>query len=161
MLLPALQEASASGGVRVVIVMPRFDGVSGGALWQDLKMGVEHWGKWKRIALVTDVDWMRHAVDRTRPTVEADSVTCGDGLNRPLTSRNDVPPVHGRPPASPCLVSQACPRRVPVSSPVSSILNTCDAPSVPMRPGALSRIEVGRAAPRVGCPHATPTQQRR
>jgi hypothetical protein len=62
-LLPALQEASATGEVRIVIVMPKFDGFSGGALWQDLKMGVEHWGKWKRIALVTDVDWMRHGVE--------------------------------------------------------------------------------------------------
>jgi hypothetical protein len=62
-LHPALEAAGAAGEVRIVIVMPKFDGFSGGALWQDLKMGVEHWGKWKRIALVTDVDWMRHGVD--------------------------------------------------------------------------------------------------
>jgi hypothetical protein len=59
-LLPALERAAATGEVRVVIVMPSFDGFSGGALWQDLKMGVEHWRAWKRIALVTDVEWMRH-----------------------------------------------------------------------------------------------------
>ena len=59
-LMPALQTAAANGEVRVVIVIPKFDGFSGGALWQDLKMGVEHWGKWKRIALVTDVEWMIH-----------------------------------------------------------------------------------------------------
>jgi hypothetical protein len=62
-LLPALQKAAAEGDVRVVIVMPKFEGFTGGALWQDLKMGVEHWRKWKRIALVTDVDWMTHGVD--------------------------------------------------------------------------------------------------
>jgi hypothetical protein len=61
-LLPAIERA-ADGEVRIVIVMPKFEGLSGGALWQDLKMGVEQWGKWKRIALVTDVDWMKHGVD--------------------------------------------------------------------------------------------------
>ncbi|HEY1280568.1 MAG TPA: STAS/SEC14 domain-containing protein, partial [Acidimicrobiales bacterium] len=61
-LLPAIQQSAAKGDVRIVIVMPKFEGMSGGALWQDLKMGVEHWGKWKRIALVTDVEWMAHGV---------------------------------------------------------------------------------------------------
>jgi len=32
----------------------------GGALWQDLKFGVEHIRAWKRIALVTDIEWMHH-----------------------------------------------------------------------------------------------------
>jgi hypothetical protein len=59
-LLPAVEAAAAQGEVRIVIVIPAFEGVSGGALWQDLKMGVEHWKAWKRIAVVTDVDWMIH-----------------------------------------------------------------------------------------------------
>jgi hypothetical protein len=46
----------------VVLVFPDFAGYSTGAAWQDLKMGVEHLTKWKRIALVTDVDWMTHLV---------------------------------------------------------------------------------------------------
>jgi hypothetical protein len=62
-MLPALQKAAAAGDVRIVIVMPEWEGVSGGAMWQDLKMGVEHWRKWKRIALVTDVEWMKHGTD--------------------------------------------------------------------------------------------------
>ena len=41
-----------------MLVFERFDGLSGGALWQDLKLGVEHLTHWGRIALVTDVDWM-------------------------------------------------------------------------------------------------------
>ena len=60
-LLPAIeQKLSAGEKVRVVLVFPTFDGLSGGAMWQDLKMGVEHLTNWKRIALVTDVDWMIH-----------------------------------------------------------------------------------------------------
>ena len=59
-VLPALERASASGEVRFVVIIPEFHGMSGGALWQDLRMGVEHFRAWKRIALVTDIDWMRH-----------------------------------------------------------------------------------------------------
>ena len=59
-VLPALERAAAAGEVRFVIVIPDFDGMSGGALWQDLKVGVEHFRAWKRIALVTDIEWMKH-----------------------------------------------------------------------------------------------------
>jgi SpoIIAA-like len=52
-----------AGGVRFVIVIPDFDGISGGALWQDLKMGVEHNRGWKRIAVVTDIAWVRQLTD--------------------------------------------------------------------------------------------------
>lgn len=59
-VLPALERAAKTGEVRFVIVMPEFAGITGGAVWQDLKMGIEHLRAWKRIALVTDVDWMTH-----------------------------------------------------------------------------------------------------
>ena len=61
MLLPTIQGVIDAGNkVRIVLVYPSFDGLSGGAAWQDLKMGVEHLTRWKKIALVTDVDWMVH-----------------------------------------------------------------------------------------------------
>jgi hypothetical protein len=60
-ILPALEEAAKSGDVRFLIVMRDFDGISGGAVWQDLKVGIEHLHSWKRIALVTDIGWMTHA----------------------------------------------------------------------------------------------------
>ena len=41
-VLPALERAAATGEVRFVIVMRDFDGMSGGAVWQDLKVGIEH-----------------------------------------------------------------------------------------------------------------------
>ncbi|GAA3047453.1 hypothetical protein GCM10017562_06710 [Streptomyces roseofulvus] len=59
-VLPALVEAAGAGEVRFLIVVRDFDGMSGGALWQDLKVGVEHLRAWKRIALVTDIEWMTH-----------------------------------------------------------------------------------------------------
>ena len=58
-LLPAVEAAIRAGErIRIVLVFERFDGLSGGALWQDLKMGVDHLTHWDRIALVTDIDWM-------------------------------------------------------------------------------------------------------
>ena len=62
-VVPALEQTAETGDVRFVIVMRDFDGMSGGALWQDLKMGVEHLRAWKRIALVTDIAWMTHLTD--------------------------------------------------------------------------------------------------
>jgi len=59
-LRPALERAAADGDVRIVVIIPEFEGFSAGALWQDVTMGVEHWSAWKRIALVTDVEWMIH-----------------------------------------------------------------------------------------------------
>ena len=62
-VVPALEQAAAEGDVRFVIVMRDFDGITGGAIWQDLKMGIQHLRSWKRIALVTDIDWMSHLTD--------------------------------------------------------------------------------------------------
>ena len=59
-VVPALEHAAKTGEVRFIIVMRDFDGITGGALWQDLRMGIEHLRSWKRIALVTDIDWMTH-----------------------------------------------------------------------------------------------------
>jgi hypothetical protein len=62
-VLPALQRAAAKGEVRFLIVMKEFKGMSGGAVWQDLKVGMQHFRAWKRIALVTDIEWMTHVTD--------------------------------------------------------------------------------------------------
>jgi hypothetical protein len=59
-VLPALERAAQTGEVRFLIVMPEFHGMSGGAIWQDLKVGVEHFRAWKRIAVVTDIEWLTH-----------------------------------------------------------------------------------------------------
>lgn len=59
-VVPAVEHAAESGEVRFLIVFPDFEGMSGGAVWEDLKLGVQHIRAWKRIALVTDVDWMTH-----------------------------------------------------------------------------------------------------
>jgi hypothetical protein len=60
-VFPVLENAFKSGEVRFLVVITDFGGMSGGALWQDLKVGIEHFRGWKRIALVTDIDWMTQA----------------------------------------------------------------------------------------------------
>lgn len=59
-LLPALERAAKEGDIRFVIVIPDFKGMSGGAVWEDLKVGFSHVRSWRRIALVTDIEWMSH-----------------------------------------------------------------------------------------------------
>ena len=59
-VLPALEAAAKAGEVRFLLVMPEFHGMSGGAFWQDLKVGIEHYRSWKRIAVVTDIEWIVH-----------------------------------------------------------------------------------------------------
>lgn len=59
-ILPALERAAEHGDIRFVIVIPAFKGMSGGAVWEDLKAGFGHFRSWKRVALVTDVQWMSH-----------------------------------------------------------------------------------------------------
>lgn len=35
----------------------QFDGYTGGAMWEDTKIGFSHWGAWEKIAVVTDAAW--------------------------------------------------------------------------------------------------------
>ena len=63
-LKPAVDAVIKRGDeVRIVIEFASWSGMSGGALWEDLKLGIERFTKWKRIALVTDIDWMRQATN--------------------------------------------------------------------------------------------------
>lgn len=65
-LEPALEEAVAAGSVRLVFVLTEFDGVAPGAWIEDLKTGLGAWVRdheaWRRMALVTDVEWVAKAM---------------------------------------------------------------------------------------------------
>lgn len=39
-----------------------FDSIDPGAMWEDTKVGVSHLMRWERFAVITDVDWIKHAV---------------------------------------------------------------------------------------------------
>src|SRR5215475_4374137 len=57
-LLPAIEAAAKAGDVRLMIVISSFEGMTPSALWQDLRMGLEHLRAWKRTAVVTDIGWV-------------------------------------------------------------------------------------------------------
>lgn len=43
-----------------------FFGIDFGAEWEDIKIGFEHLSKWERVAVVTDVAWISHAMNAFR-----------------------------------------------------------------------------------------------
>lgn len=66
-MIPRLREAVEAGDMRVVCVLgPDFHGLEAGAMFEDVKSGFEltvgHRSGWKRMALVTDLDWIRNSV---------------------------------------------------------------------------------------------------
>ncbi len=63
-LVPAVDAAIASHGkVRLYYqIGPNFSGIDPGAAFQDFKVGMEHFTQWERVAVVTNVDWIRHSV---------------------------------------------------------------------------------------------------
>lgn len=41
---------------------PQFEGLEAGAAWEDLKEGIRHFGGWDKMAVVTDVEWIKRLV---------------------------------------------------------------------------------------------------
>ena len=39
-----------------------FGGIDASAVWEDFMVGMEHFTRWERIALVSDVDWIKHTM---------------------------------------------------------------------------------------------------
>ena len=63
-LVPAVDEAlEKHGKLRLYYeTASDFGGIDPGAVWEDFKTGMEHLTRWERIAVVTDVDWIRHTM---------------------------------------------------------------------------------------------------
>lgn len=38
---------------------PEFSGIDASASWKDFKLGIGHLSRWERMAVVTDVEWIR------------------------------------------------------------------------------------------------------
>jgi len=62
-LVPAIEEGLAGQAkLRLLYHLGGdFEGFGIGAMWADAKVGLEHPSAWERIALVTDIDWLRSA----------------------------------------------------------------------------------------------------
>jgi hypothetical protein len=44
-------------------ITPQFSGIEAGAIWEDFRIGMGHLLRWERITVVTDIEWIRHAVN--------------------------------------------------------------------------------------------------
>jgi hypothetical protein len=67
-LVPAVNSAlQRNDKVRLYYEIPsQFTGIDGGAIWEDFAIGMEHLLRWERIAVVTDVEWIRHTMNAFR-----------------------------------------------------------------------------------------------
>ena len=63
-LVPAVERAlETSERIRLYYeVAPDFALITPAAMWEDFRVGTQHWTRWKRIAVVTDVAWIRQLV---------------------------------------------------------------------------------------------------
>lgn len=63
-LIPAMESALRTHRkVRCYFELgPDFSGMEPAAAWEDFKLGVQHLTQWERVAVVTDVEWMRIAL---------------------------------------------------------------------------------------------------
>jgi SpoIIAA-like len=62
-LIPAVEALFArERKVRLLCQLgPEFEGFESAAVWDDAKLGLRHLGGWERVAIVTDVQWIRVA----------------------------------------------------------------------------------------------------
>lgn len=63
-LIPIVEEKLEEHS-KIRLIYHLGEGVSGfdaAAMWDDAKVGIKHLSSWERIAVVTDIDWIRNAV---------------------------------------------------------------------------------------------------
>lgn len=58
---------------------PEFDHFTPGAMWSDAKVGMTNLDRFSKIAVVSDVRWIRHAVQAFEPLMPAEVEVFGDG----------------------------------------------------------------------------------
>jgi hypothetical protein len=63
---PIYRALEQGGPINLLFVIDDdFSGLDAGALWEDMKaagsVGLKHRSAWRRMAVVTDKDWIRHA----------------------------------------------------------------------------------------------------
>ena len=62
-LVPAVGAALERGDVRLLYVLGEdYESYAPGAVWADTKLWAGHLKEWKRIAIVSDADWLEHSV---------------------------------------------------------------------------------------------------
>ena len=74
MLDPAIEAATAGGRkARLYLELGQgFEGYDASAMLADTSVGMGHWTSFERIAVVTDTDWVRHAIHLFGPLIPGD-----------------------------------------------------------------------------------------
>ena len=64
-LVPAVEKAlSRHEKVRLYYeTAADFAGIDPSAVWEDTKVGISHLLRWERVAVVTDVEWIKHTME--------------------------------------------------------------------------------------------------
>jgi hypothetical protein len=63
-LVPAVSAALERNDVRLLYVLGEdFASYSPGALWADTKLWAKHLKAWKKVAIVSDADWLENSVE--------------------------------------------------------------------------------------------------
>jgi len=70
-LIPEIERATQGGGkVRLLFELAEgYEGYDAGAMFADASFGMRHLGSFERIAIVTDLDWLRHATTLFGPLI--------------------------------------------------------------------------------------------
>lgn len=70
-IVPLIEEKLAAHGEISLIyrVGPEFEAMTPGAVWSDTRVGVMHLSQFAKIAVVSDLDWIRHATRIFAPLV--------------------------------------------------------------------------------------------
>lgn len=71
-VIPALDRAAKAGEVRFVVSIPEFHGITPAAMAEDIKVAVEHFHSWRRLALVSDITWLHHTAAAFRWMIPGD-----------------------------------------------------------------------------------------
>lgn len=73
-IIPAIEAKVAKHGkIRLIYqVGPEFETLTAGAVWNDTRLGVTNLTSFSKVALVTDIDWMRGATRVFAPLIPAD-----------------------------------------------------------------------------------------
>jgi hypothetical protein len=63
-LIPAVEKAlKTHDKVRLLYeIGPDFASYDAGAAWEDFKVGMEHFSRWERVAIITDIEWITLAM---------------------------------------------------------------------------------------------------
>ncbi len=70
-----LVDAAAAGGGKIRLIYqigPGFEAYTPGAVWSDARVGLMHLRDFERIAIVSDIEWIRHAVRAFAPLIPGD-----------------------------------------------------------------------------------------